>query len=177
VADEVRNLALRAADAAQSTTTLIESTIQAVSNGNELTHMTRDAFAENVEIASKISELVDEISESSQEQAHGIEQVNKAITQMDEISQRNAANSEESAAAAEEMNAQAVMISRYVEALVLVSEGKSSVHARRKKVSSIDGKFKQNKVISRIEKPAMTPDQEIIRPEQIIPLDDDFKDF
>jgi len=37
------------------------------------------------EIASKISELVDEISESSQEQAHGIEQVNKAITQMDEM--------------------------------------------------------------------------------------------
>jgi hypothetical protein len=184
VADEVRNLAMRAADAARNTATLIESTIQAVGNGNELTRLTRDAFADNIEIASKISQLVDEISESSQEQAQGIEQVNNVIAQMDEVSQRNAANSEESAAAAEEMNSQAVLISNYVDDLVLVSEGETS---RRKHMASIVGKFKHNKLGIRMEKEVMPPEQKLkntvspdpqkLKPEQVIPLDDDFKDF
>jgi len=184
VADEVRNLAMRAADAARNTATLIESTIQAVSNGNQLTNLTRDAFADNVEIATKISQLVDEISESSQEQAQGIEQVNNVMSQMDEVSQRNAANSEESAAAAEEMNAQALLISNYVDDLVLVSEGETS---RRKHMDSIVGKFKRNKVGTRMEKDVMPLEQKVknavspgsqkLRPEQVIPLDDDFTDF
>jgi len=184
VADEVRNLAMRAADAARNTATLIEGTIQAVSNGSELTNLTREAFADNVEIATKISQLVDEISESSQEQAQGIEQVNNVITQMDEVSQRNAANSEESAAAAEEMNAQALLISSYVDDLVLVSEGETS---RRKHMASAVGKLKHNEVGTRLEKNVMplkqkvkdaaSPGPQKLRPEQIIPLDDDFKDF
>ena len=37
VADEVRNLAMRAADAARNTSDLIENTIKAVKNGNEIT--------------------------------------------------------------------------------------------------------------------------------------------
>ncbi|MCP4622433.1 MAG: hypothetical protein GY850_02765 [bacterium] len=187
VADEVRNLAMRAADAAQNTATLIESTIQAVSNGNELTNLTLGAVSDNVEIAGKISQLVDEISESSQEQAQGIEQVNKAITRMDDVSQRNAANSEESAAAAEEMNAQAVMISRHVEDLVLVSEGKTNGRRSRKKNAVTKGEFKHDKGVSQPEKAVMAPVQKMKnavspsfpegRPEQIIPFDDDFKDF
>ena len=52
-ADEVRNLAMRAAEAAQNTSVLIDNTIKAVKNGSELTQSTRDAFNENMEIAAK----------------------------------------------------------------------------------------------------------------------------
>ncbi len=95
-----------------------------MSNGNELTHLTQEAFEENIEIAGKIGHLVDKISEASQEQAQGIEQVNKTIAEMDRVSQQNAANSEESAAASEEMTVQAGQIYRFVEDLVRVVEGR-----------------------------------------------------
>jgi methyl-accepting chemotaxis protein len=87
VADEVRNLAMRSADAAKNTSNLIENTIKAVQNGNELTKSTQEAFKDNIAISGKISQLVDEIATASQEQAHGIAQINKAVAEMDKIVQ------------------------------------------------------------------------------------------
>ena len=72
VADEVRNLALRSAEAARNTSDLIEKTIKAVKNGNEMTASTQEAFRANAELSGKISQLVDEIATASEEQAHGI---------------------------------------------------------------------------------------------------------
>ena len=100
VADEVRNLALRAADAAKTTGNLIESTIKAVQHGNELTHLTQEAFRENAAISVKVEQLVDKIAAASQEQSQGIGQVNIAVTDMDKVTQATAASAEESAAAA-----------------------------------------------------------------------------
>ena len=37
----------------------------------------------------KISDIVGEISQSSQEQANGIDQINQAIMQIDEVTQQN----------------------------------------------------------------------------------------
>jgi methyl-accepting chemotaxis protein len=120
VADEVRSLALRSAEAARNTSDLIEKTIKAVKNGNEMTASTQDAFRANAELSVKISQLVDEIATASEEQAHGIAQVSTAVTEMDRVTQQTAANSEESASAAEEMNAQAQQMRTYVEELAAV---------------------------------------------------------
>ena len=57
--------------------------------------------------ARKVSELVDEITAASSEQAQGIEQITKAISQMDQVTQSTASNAEESASASEELSAQA----------------------------------------------------------------------
>lgn len=126
VADEVRNLAMRAAEAAKNTNTLIENTIKAVKNGNELTRMTQEAFKENIAVAGKISQLIDEIATASQEQAHGIAQVNLAVSEMDKVTQQSAANAEESASASEELNAQAEQMKNYVEDLMAVVGGSNS---------------------------------------------------
>jgi len=123
VADEVRNLAMRAAEAAKNTNKLIENTIKAVQNGNELTKMTQEAFKENIAIAGKIGQLIDEIATASQEQSHGISQVNTAVAEMDKVTQQTAANAEESASAAEELNAQAQQMKSYVEELKIVVGG------------------------------------------------------
>jgi methyl-accepting chemotaxis protein len=125
VADEVRSLAMRAADAAKNTNNLIENTIKAVKTGNELTKMTQEAFKENIAIAGKIAQLIDEIATASQEQAHGIFQVNKAVTEMDKVTQQAAANAEESASAAEELNAQAQQMKSFVRDLSAVVDGGS----------------------------------------------------
>ncbi|HHT9147356.1 MAG TPA: hypothetical protein ACFYD4_17010, partial [Candidatus Wunengus sp. YC61] len=55
----------------------------------------------------KVTDLVNEIANASQEQSEGVGQVGKAITQMDQVIQQNAANAEETAAASEELSAQA----------------------------------------------------------------------
>jgi methyl-accepting chemotaxis protein len=129
VADEVRNLAMRAAEAAKNTSNLIENTIKAVRNGNELTRLTQEAFGENMNISTKIAQLINEIAAASQEQAHGIGQINTAVAEMDKVTQQVAANAEESAAASEELNAQAEQMKSYAQQLVTAvgSSGKTAV--------------------------------------------------
>ena len=125
VADEVRNLALRAAEAARNTNALIDNTIKAVKQGNELTQATREAFKENVSNATKVSQLIDEIAAASQEQAQGIDQINKAVSEMDKVTQQTAATAEESASASEEMNAQAEQMKAFVADLVVAIGGRT----------------------------------------------------
>ncbi|MHB8091891.1 MAG: methyl-accepting chemotaxis protein [Syntrophales bacterium] len=188
VADEVRNLAMRAADAAKNTSNLIEGTIKAVRNGNELTSATQEAFRENSQIAGKISQLVDEIATASEEQAQGINQVNKAVAEMDKVTQSTAANAEESAAASEELSAQAEQMKVYVGDLVSVVGGSGSgsgqitaaLSPRQVKGSG----YRQaalpapRKATGKQVAASGHGKMKITRPEQVIPLDDgDFKDF
>jgi len=96
---------------------LIENTIKAVKNGNELTQATQESFKENMAISDKIGKLIDEIAAASQEQATGVGQINKAISEMDKVVQQNAATAEESASASQELKSEAQKIGGYVKAL------------------------------------------------------------
>lgn len=123
VANEVRNLAIRSAEAAKNTSDLIENTIKSVIHGNELTKLTQDAFKENIEISAKIGNIIDEITAASQEQFQGIEQINKNVTEMDEVTQQTAAHAEESASSSEEMHAQAEKLKHFVRDLSALVHG------------------------------------------------------
>jgi methyl-accepting chemotaxis protein len=130
VAEEVRNLAMRAADAARNTTVLIENTIKVVRKSSELTTQTQEIFKENVEIAGKVGSLVDEIASASQEQSQGIDQINKAVSAMDKVVQDTAASAEESAAAAEELSSQAATMKGMVldvSSLIMGGSGRAVV--------------------------------------------------
>ena len=107
VAEEVRKLAMRAAEAAKNTADLIEGTVTRVTTGSALVQKTKGTFEEVAKSAARVDELVSEIAAASNEQSQGIEQMNSAVTEIDKVAQQNAANAEESAAAAEEMSAQA----------------------------------------------------------------------
>jgi methyl-accepting chemotaxis protein len=126
VANEVRNLAMRAAEAAKTTSDLIENTIKGVIHGNELTRLTKEAFKENIEISAKIGSIIDEIATASQEQSHGIEQINKAITEMDKVTQQTAAHAEESTNSSEEMTAQAEKLKFFVRDLSVLISGNTN---------------------------------------------------
>ncbi|MEW6501552.1 MAG: methyl-accepting chemotaxis protein [Thermodesulfobacteriota bacterium] len=106
VAEEVRNLAMRAAEAAKNTANLIEDTVKKIDTGSHLVERTSTAFFQVSGNTDKVGVLVSEISQASQEQARGITQVNKAMADMDRVVQQIAASAEESAAAAEELHAQ-----------------------------------------------------------------------
>jgi len=129
VADEVRNLAQRAAQAARETGDLIEQTVNRVGRGVELNQKTTEGFTKIGESATKVADLVGQISQASQEQAQGVEQVNTAVSQMDKVTQSNAAGAEESASASEEMSAQAENVRGMVNDLVALVSGKNSSQA------------------------------------------------
>ena len=97
VADEVRSLAIRAAEAAGSTTELIEGNISNINEGTTLVGTTDEAFSKVAESADKVAKLVAEIAAASGEQAQGIDQINRAAGEMDKVTQQVAANAEESA--------------------------------------------------------------------------------
>jgi len=187
VAEEVRNLALRSADAAKSTAVLIEGTVKKVKGGSELVARTNDAFSKVAESSSRVGELVSEIAAASNEQAQGIEQTNTAVAEMDKVVQQNAANAEESAAASEELNAQAEQTTGIVGELTSLVGGKGKGPEARGQRSEVRGQGAGHEWAGkrigtgvpaiRKAKPKISQGAEV-RPEQVIPLDDkDFKDF
>ena len=179
VADEVRNLAMRAAEAAKNTAALIESTVKKVNDGSELVFTTNEAFSKVAESTSKVGDLVAEISEASKEQSEGIEQVNIAITEMDNVVQQNAASAEESASASEEMNAQAEQLRDYVGELVQLVTGKRDQAISTSAARTMQQVFLHSRPSDSEKKKMLVHDAKEIRPDQIIPFDDDnnFENF
>ena len=190
----MQNLAMRAADAAKNTVNLIEATVKKVKDGPQLVNKTNEAFSEVARSAAKVGELVAEIAAASNEQAQGIDQINKAVAEMDKVVQQNAANAEESAAASEELNAQAEQMKSYVQDLVGVVGGSGRngagggflSRAKRKKdrqnVESLpelrrpttSAKFAGSKVNGKIPATHRTGGT---RPDQVIPFEEELKDF
>lgn len=107
VANEVRNLAARASEAAKNTSKLIEESGVKIQTGVRLVKETGKDFNSVLESSLNIAKLVNEIAGASKEQAEGIEQINIAVSQMDKVTQQNASAAEESAAASNEMKARA----------------------------------------------------------------------
>jgi methyl-accepting chemotaxis protein len=137
VAEEVRNLAGRSAQAAKDTTMIIGTNIDLSSKGVGVAEKVHGALSEIADQAKKVNELMDEISAASGEQAQGVEQVSKAMTQMETVTQQNAANAEESASAAEELNAQADNLRQIVNELSKMVNGSDHLQGTEVKSLSI----------------------------------------
>lgn len=114
VADEVRNLAQRCAQAARETSTLIEESIRNASEGRGRVDQVVTAISAIREESVKIKTLVEEVNQSSGEQARGIEQISRAIAEMERVTQKTAAGAEQSAAAAQQLNGHAAGLTQLV---------------------------------------------------------------
>ncbi len=100
VASEVRKLAERSQGAAEEITVLSARSTEVAERAGQM-------LAKLVPDIQKTSELVQEISASSIEQAGGADQVNQALQQLDSVVQQNSAAAEEMSSTAEELSAQA----------------------------------------------------------------------
>jgi methyl-accepting chemotaxis protein len=183
VAEEVRNLAQRSAQAAKDTTAIIESNIELSSQGVLVAERVSEAFNEITTQVKKVRELMEEIAAASQEQTQGIEQVNRAMEQVEAVTQINAANSEESSAAAEELNAQAESMKKIVYELSQLVNGAA---AARKANLKINNTIHENHhpnhnppdaANERIAFAAKTEKSKVVTPEDVIPLEKDSDHF
>ncbi|MFZ5775686.1 MAG: methyl-accepting chemotaxis protein [Thermodesulfobacteriota bacterium] len=123
VAEEVRNLAMRSAEAARNTAGLIEGTVEKVRAGERLVVATNDSFQEAAEGTTRIAMLMTELAGASREQASGVSQVNLAVNELDSVTQQNAATAEEAASASEELSSQAERMREEVRALISLVRG------------------------------------------------------
>ena len=106
VAAEVRSLAQRSADAAKEIKTLIGASVQKVNAGSSMVDTAGHTMVEVVLSVEKVSALIAEIAQASQEQSSGIGQVNSAIAQMERVVERNASLVDQATQATEAMNTQ-----------------------------------------------------------------------
>ncbi|MCO7262738.1 methyl-accepting chemotaxis protein [Dickeya zeae] len=106
VAGEVRNLAQKSANAAKEIKTLIEGTVEKITDGSRHADTANQAMEEIVSSVTKVTDIVAEISMASNEQHQGIKEISVAIDQMDRVTQQNAALVEQAATAAQSMTEQ-----------------------------------------------------------------------
>ncbi|MBS1796140.1 MAG: HAMP domain-containing protein [Acidobacteria bacterium] len=106
VAEEVRNLAMRSAEAAKNTARLIDDSVRNTEEGVTLNKEVSVRLEEINGHIEKVNAVVTEIVDASEQQNNGIGQITTATEQISLLTQQNAANSEESAGASEELSAQ-----------------------------------------------------------------------
>jgi len=114
VAGEVRTLAQRSGAAAKEIKALIGESAGRVGAGSRQVQSAARTMQEIVSAVRRATDIMQEISAASQEQARGIDQVNQAIGQMDATTQQNAALVEEAAAASASLESQAEGLARAV---------------------------------------------------------------
>ena len=132
VAEEVRSLAMRSAEAAKSTSALIEEAVQSTATGVALNETVLSALNDIDKQVNRLGEMMAEISAASAEQTQGVDHISKAVGDISQLTQEAAANSEESAAASEEMSAQAAQLQSVVGEFTLASsQGKKPAQVRQ----------------------------------------------
>jgi methyl-accepting chemotaxis protein len=143
VAEEVRNLAMRSADAAKNTANMIEESVRNAENGVELNQEVLAKLQEINEQTVKVGEVMSEISTGSEQQSSGIDQITSAVDQMDQVTQQNAASSEESASAAEELSGQSEELRTMVAKFRLSDSESSAASFREQRRKNIDEEWKK----------------------------------
>ncbi|GKW50622.1 methyl-accepting chemotaxis protein [Halomonas sp. NCCP-2165] len=131
VAGEVRNLASRSSNAAGEIRQLIDGSAKEISSGASLVQRAEGAIEEVVAAATRVNDIMGEISSASVEQSSGINQINQAISQMDDVTQQNAALVQQSAAAASSLEHQALQLANAVSAFRLAGSGFEEIRAAR----------------------------------------------
>jgi len=177
VAEEVRNLAMRSAEAAKNTAIMIQDSVKNVDQGVELNLEVITNLREIHEQINKVNEVMSEIAEASEQQSQGINQITISIEQMSHVTQQNAANSEESASIAEELSSQAEEMRSMVANFILTNSSKKTAVDIKEQKSILIPKSVDVKLPAIKSSDKKIENQEIdqVDPKKLIPFDEDLK--
>ncbi len=123
VADEVRSLATKSAEAAKTTAALIQKSIESVNQGMANAGQTADSLSEIVKKVGNVNTLVTSIADASKIQAQTIADLDNGMMQISGVTQTNSATAEQSAATSEELFSQ----SQWLEKLMMEFKTTDSV--------------------------------------------------
>jgi methyl-accepting chemotaxis protein len=126
VADEVRSLAQRCAQAAHETAEKISGSASKSEQGVAISAKMAGNLGGIVERIRKLDEMLAGIAQASHEQSEGINQLNTTMAGMDRITQSNAALSQQSAASSEDLKIQAEQVQSAVGELMRMVDGEGS---------------------------------------------------
>lgn len=138
VAEEVRSLAQRSAQAAKESTDKITESTARSRDGVEFSREVAESLREIVEKTGEVDRLVAAISKGSEEQDEGVRQVNTGVSQMDAVTQNNASSAAETASAAEELSGQSEELRHTVDRLWTMIEDRSRETRRSASVPPAD---------------------------------------
>jgi len=124
VADEVKTLAGRTAEAAKTTQTLLDGTVTRISRSTKGLQRVNHDFQEIVATAASIGAKTSAIAEAAQQQAIGIEEITKATLALDRLTQELSHSSTNTATAADNLAAQSEVME------VLVADLGSLIHGK-----------------------------------------------
>jgi len=111
VADEVRNLAGKSAEAANRTSVLIRQTTDAVASGAVLADSTAKSLSEAVADTVQVDENIGRISDAAREQRELMDNIFTGINAISEVVNSTADTAQSGAASSEELSGQASMLS------------------------------------------------------------------
>ncbi len=117
VAEEVRNLAMRAAAAARETADSLENSNLKSAAGRQISDDVAGQLDRIAKKAVQMDALVGEIATANRDQSEGIAQATAAIAQIDKTTQSSAASAEQAASSGEELQANARLLHDEMEAL------------------------------------------------------------
>ncbi len=164
VAEEVRNLAGKSAQAAKDTASIIDRNIELSQQGVTISEDVNVSLDEIITKVENVNQLMGEISTASDEQAKGTAQVTVAIGQMEQVVQANTASAEESAASAEELQNQAQALTGVVNELNKLVKGSSKGESIQQTQTVVPTKV--------IQLNTTNAQKHIVSPNDVIPLDD-----
>jgi methyl-accepting chemotaxis protein len=107
VADEVRNLANRSAEAARKAAGMITGSAEKTRQGATIAATTSAALSQILTSSAQVSSLLSEIAQASQEQASGFSEVAAGLGQIDGVTNRNSGDAEVCASASVVLREQA----------------------------------------------------------------------
>ncbi len=133
VAEEVRNLALRAGKAAGNTASLIEGTVKRIDESTRIVAETGETVGKATSSVIQGGELVNNIVDFSDEQMRRIEQVNRILADTREVTQENTNTAEVSAQTSALVKTQADALGRIVDELSNFLGGKTGKVSKTRK--------------------------------------------
>jgi methyl-accepting chemotaxis protein len=174
VAEEVRNLALRSAEAAKNTASLIEESVKNADGGVVINQEVLKNFREINDQVNRVTEVMAQIAAASEQQMQGAGQVSTAVEQLNQVTQQTAANAEESASAAEELSGQSEemksMVSTFRLSAAAASTSRPSVPVNKSGTPARH--FFQRKIETAAAKPKGGLHTKKGDPSKMIPFDD-----